>query len=243
MAKQKAAKLRADLPVRTWLKDLKASTAPPENVTKRSISVEYHRFIGYGNREWPSDGPSNWLAKWEEILTRAEQFGVSFDNWLTDVSTVWREVPELAVYFRTVERKVIEGKEDKYTPASIASAIQQHWERKKEGTAVKFSRPRTTRLAFATDATFNGEEAPEDEDTTATKKKSTKKRGRNAATNNNEAGPSPGQSNPKRVDNKDDSFPCSACGGPTHISKYASSRGAKIETGYQRSLERLSQRT
>ncbi|MCJ1264005.1 hypothetical protein MMC22_003876 [Lobaria immixta] len=126
IGKQKGAKLRADLPVRTWLSDLKASTAPPENVTKCSISVEYHRFIGYGQPEWLSSGLSTWLAKWEKLLSRAEQCGVSFNNWLTDVSTMWGEVPELVVYFRTVERKVIEGKEAKHTPASIASAIQQH---------------------------------------------------------------------------------------------------------------------
>ena len=224
VTKQKAAKLRADLPVRTWLRDLKASTAPPENVTKRSISVEYHRFIGYGNREWPSGGPSNWLAKWEELLTRAEQFGVSFDNWLTDVSTVWGEVPELAVYFRTVEGKVIEGKEAKYTPVSIASAIQQHWERKREGTAVKFSRPRTTRSTFATDATFNGEETPEAENTTATRKKSNKRHGRRPANKDDHkpdssSGQTGGQGRSKRVDNKDDSFPCSACGGTKHCFK------------------------
>lgn len=80
--------------------------------------------MGYSNREWPSSGSGNWLAKWEEILTRAEQFGVSFDNWLINVSTVWKKVLELAVYFQTVEQKMIEGKKVKYTSASIASAIQ-----------------------------------------------------------------------------------------------------------------------
>ena len=39
VVKQKAAKLRANLPVRTWLKDLKASSAAPEAPLKRSIAV------------------------------------------------------------------------------------------------------------------------------------------------------------------------------------------------------------
>lgn len=84
--------------------------------------------MNHGLHEQPQGGPSLWLAKWEDLMTRAEQFDISFDNWLTDMSTVQGTVSELVGYFQTVERKVIEGKEAKYTPTSISSAIQQHWE-------------------------------------------------------------------------------------------------------------------
>lgn len=56
-------------------------------------------------------------------MTRAEQFSVSFNNWLTDMNTVWKTVSELVEYFQTVEKKVIKGKKTKYTPASISLAI------------------------------------------------------------------------------------------------------------------------
>ncbi|MCJ1264691.1 hypothetical protein MMC22_004565 [Lobaria immixta] len=78
------------------------------------------------------------------------------------------------------------------------------------------NKPKATRSAFAT-ATFNGEVAPEAEDTTVTKQKPNKRRGRNAANTNDAA--TPGQSNPKRIDNKDESYPCSACGETTHAFK------------------------
>lgn len=88
--------------------------------------------------------------------------------WLTDVSTVWGNVPGLVGYFETVERHVLQKKQNKYSVESISSAIQYHWERRKEGSAVKFPRPNASRSAFtATDATFNEEEAPEDADTAA----------------------------------------------------------------------------
>lgn len=79
--------------------------------------------MNHGLHEWPQRGPSQWLAKWENLMTRAEQFSVSFDNWLTDVNTVWKTVSELVEYFQTVKKKVIEGKKTKYTPASISLAI------------------------------------------------------------------------------------------------------------------------
>ena len=71
--RQKAAKLRTELPVRTWLRDLRASTAPAEEATQRSILVEYNRFIHKEFTEWPQGGPSTWLAKWEDYMARSER--------------------------------------------------------------------------------------------------------------------------------------------------------------------------
>ena len=45
VAKQKVAKLRTYLSVRTLLQDLKVSSALQEATTKRSISVEYHHLM------------------------------------------------------------------------------------------------------------------------------------------------------------------------------------------------------
>ena len=56
IAKQKAAKFQANFLVKSWLKDLKAMSAPPEATTKQSILVEYHRFMNIGLTKWPIDG-------------------------------------------------------------------------------------------------------------------------------------------------------------------------------------------
>ena len=159
VAKQKAARLRANLPVRTWLKDLKASSAPPEATTKRSISVEYHRLMNIGFTEWPTGGPGAWLAIWENLICWAERFDVTLENWLNDVSLVWQRVPGVAGYFDEVERKVVQGKHYKYSPTDISAAIQQYWERRREGTILKFVKPKATRSAFTTGVTFDSEEA------------------------------------------------------------------------------------
>ena len=117
-----------------------------------------------------------------------------------------------------MERHVLQKKQHKYSVEAISSAIQYSWKRRKEGSFVRYQRPKNTRSAFATDATFNGEEAPEAEDTTANKKKSNKRpRGHNKA--DTSAGQTAGQGRSKRQDNKDDSFPCSACGGSKHCFK------------------------
>lgn len=62
IAIQKAAKLQAKYPVRKWLAELKASTAPTLNTVKRSFKVDYQQFIRRGHKEWPSGEPSAWLA-------------------------------------------------------------------------------------------------------------------------------------------------------------------------------------
>lgn len=127
-------------------------------------------------------------------------------------------MPGLVGYFETVERHVLQKKQHKYSVEAISSAIQYNWERRNEGSVVRYQRPRNTRSAFATDATFNGEEVPEAEDTNATKKKLNKRpRGHNKA--DISAGQTGGQGRSKRQDNKDDSFPCSAFGGSKHCFK------------------------
>lgn len=63
VAKQKAIKLCIHLPVRTWLQDLKALSAPPKATTKRFISVKYHCLINIGLTKWPIGGTGAWLAK------------------------------------------------------------------------------------------------------------------------------------------------------------------------------------
>ena len=63
VAQHKGSQLDADLSVRQWLQALKASTAPPVETIKQSIRVDYQRFILVGYSDWPTGGPSNWVAK------------------------------------------------------------------------------------------------------------------------------------------------------------------------------------
>ena len=180
--------------------------------------MEYTKFIHQEHTEWPLEGPNTWLRKWEELIAWAEGFKMTIPFWLIDVSAVWTKVPGLTVYFETVERHVLQKKQHKYSVKAISSAIQYNWERRKEGSIMRYQRPRNTCSAFATDATFNGKKAPEAEDTTATKKKSNKRpRSHNKA--DISADQSERQDHSKRQDNKDDSFPCSACRGSKHYFK------------------------
>ena len=103
VAQQKAAPLVPQNTVRKWLIDLKASTEPPKATVKQSIRVEYQRLMSVGFVEWPTGGPNNWLANWEDLVYRAKQYDEPLLNWLTDVSMVWQQVPDLNVYFKTVE--------------------------------------------------------------------------------------------------------------------------------------------
>ena len=50
---------------RDWLINLKASTAPLDATYSRIICIAYQKFDVKGFQDWPTDGPSDWLAKWE----------------------------------------------------------------------------------------------------------------------------------------------------------------------------------
>lgn len=216
---------------------MKASTAPPLATIQRSIRIDYHRFMHEGLSDWPTGGPSKWLGKWEALISRAERYNVPLLDWLTDVSTVWRPVPALTGYFDTVERRVIEQKERKYTTASVSAAIQQNWEHIVQGRVVRRAKPKTTRSGFtAEEVTLNGEEAdtPSEATTTKTTAKRGKKRRRNETDSQNPSAGNP----PKRTSNgeeqsssatpdrpsrpnkkegkRGDRSPSSACGGKSH---------------------------
>ena len=161
VVQQKAAPLVSHNSVRKWLSDLKASTQPPKALIKQNIRVEYQKLMSVGLLEWPTNGPSGWLAKWEDLIYRAKQYEEPLPNWLGDISMVWQRVPDLLVYFKNIELDIQKEEVDKYSYASVSSTIQQHWERKKQGLTLRFAKPKSTRSAFSMqEVSFNGEEEP-----------------------------------------------------------------------------------
>ena len=205
---------------REWLAGLRDSTRPPKTTVKQTIRVEYGKLMREGLNDWPAGGPSNWIAKWEDLIYRAEQYRESLPNWLADVSLVWQKVPDLAGYFDTVETNMQEEATDKYTYASVAAAIQQRWERKKQETIIWYSKPKSIQSAFAANATFDGKEPPEAENTTPTsggqssKKEKQKKKARSPVLEELASEDCSGRKKQKQTHG-----PCTACGRPNHFFK------------------------
>lgn len=71
VATRKASPLTARESARQWLKDLKASTEPSKAIVRQSIKVDYQRSMSVDKMDWPTDGPSAWIAKWEDLIFRA----------------------------------------------------------------------------------------------------------------------------------------------------------------------------
>lgn len=85
-----------------------------------------------------------------------------------DVCLVWKNVPDLAVYFSQVQINLEKGDTAQYTPAEISSYIHRRWEHRKQGLALRvINKPKSTRSAFAAAATSDSEEPPVAEDATA----------------------------------------------------------------------------
>ena len=226
VSQQKSARLVTSNPLREWLAGLRDSTRPPKTTVKQTIRVEYGKLTREGQTDWPAGGPSSWIAKWEDLIYRAEQYSEPLPNWLADVSLVWQKVPDLTGYFDTVETNMQEEATEKYTYASVAAAIEQRWERKKQGTIIRYSKPKATRSAF-TAATFDGEEPPQDENATEgqdsiigkKKSKKSKERRNTRKDRSRSRSPAPEDHTAAKSDKRDKTlgtFPCTACGGTTH---------------------------
>ena len=178
--------------------------------------------MGTALADWPSGGPRNWLATWEDLLYRTAQQGKPFDDWLEDVSLAWIWVQNLSHFFHIVEDDITNEETERYSYASVSAKIQQCWERKKQGSALRIAKPRTTRSAFTTEeVTLNGEEADAPEETTTKKTAKKGKRKRNESRTSSESQhPSSAQARPskakKRDEKRGDRDPCSACGGKSH---------------------------
>ena len=260
MAQHKGSQLDADLSVRQWLQVLKASTAPPVETIQQSIRVNYQFFVLVGYSDWPTGGPSNWVAKWEDLMHRAQKYSVTLNNWLNDVVHIWKRVPALLNYFFTVSTHIIQHRANYYTVALVASDINQQWELEKQRNNVKVSKPKTTRSAFTTQEATLGdadEPAAKAETTNASKKslKKNKKRKRtskkfsassaNVAAAAVLASSSSTSLNPPRKTQRteankqttDGKKPCKACGIPYHnFSQCYLVQGKKPKAGQDRKV-------
>ena len=231
VSQQKSARLVTSKSLREWITGLRDSTQPPKATVQMNIRVEYGRFMHQALGDWPSGGPSNWLAKWEDLICRAKQYDEPLRNWLMDVTLVWTNVHDLNVFFETVEFAIRKGDVAQYDQASISAEIQQCWEVKKQGSTLQLTKPKPTRSAFTAatfdgeeppeaedaDVTFNGEEPPETEDADAEKGKQKKrsKKSERRKKRSRSRSPAP-EDRTNRSDRKQSYGPCQACGGPNH---------------------------
>ncbi|MCJ1263357.1 hypothetical protein MMC22_003227 [Lobaria immixta] len=213
---QKKATLRTIYSVRQWLTALRDSTALPAETLRLNIQLEYRKLMGNTHLDCPSGGPTIWLAKWEELINKAERYNENLPTWLRDVCLVWEQVPDLNIYFSNVKLSIRKHTTAEYTPAEISSSIHFHWEHRKQHLALKpMSKPKATRSAFtARGVTLNGEEAPDVSDNPdatavgaiiAEKPKTPPKRKRKNQNDDSD-----------RTTNRQKRDPCTACGGLSH---------------------------
>ncbi len=76
--------------------------------------------------DWLSDNPTLWLARWEELINKAERYEENLSTWLREVCLVWEQVPDLIVYFSNIKLSIRKHTTGKYTPAEISSSIHFH---------------------------------------------------------------------------------------------------------------------
>ncbi len=88
VALKKKATLHTIYPVRQWLTVLRDSTALPVKPPTLNIQLEYKKLMGNKHLDWPSGGPIPWLARWEELINKAERYEENLPTWLRGVCLV-----------------------------------------------------------------------------------------------------------------------------------------------------------
>ncbi len=123
--------------------------------------------MGNTHLDWPSGGLTLWLARWEELINKAERYEENLPTRLRGVCLVWEQVPDLIVYFSNIKLSIWKHTTTEYTQAEISSSIHFYWKHRKQRSMLKpVSKPKATRSAFAIQGvTLNGEKLPNVSDT------------------------------------------------------------------------------
>ncbi|MCJ1426264.1 hypothetical protein MMC29_004167 [Sticta canariensis] len=164
VAPHKKASLPTTYSVRQSLIELRKSTALPVETIRQKIQTEYQKFMGVALHDWPSRGPTNWLAEWEFLINLATRYEEPLPSWLSDICLVWERVSDLAFYFSDVQISIQKNDTAEYTPVSVIRAIEFYWVRHKQRSELRVaSKPKATRSAVSTqDVTLNGAKARSD---------------------------------------------------------------------------------
>ncbi len=59
--------------------------ALPVETLRLNIQLEYRKPMGNTHLDWPLGGPTLWLARWERLIIKAEQYEENLPSWLIDV--------------------------------------------------------------------------------------------------------------------------------------------------------------
>lgn len=123
--------------------------------------------------EWPVGGPANWVARWKDLVSRAEKYDAVLGDWLGDFCHVREKVPKMENQISTIQTAAQEEIVDKYSHGKRVGLVVEGWEDRKRGLALRSTKPRATGSAFATqEGSFNGDEttgdAPEPTETADT---------------------------------------------------------------------------
>ncbi len=78
--------------------------------------------------EWPSGGLTLWVARWEELINKAERYEENLPTWLRDICLIWEQVPDLIVYFSNIKLSIRKHTTAEYKQAEISSSIHFYWE-------------------------------------------------------------------------------------------------------------------
>ncbi len=242
VAPQKKTTLCTIYPERQWLTVLRDSTALPVETLRLNIQLKYKKLMGNTHLDGLSGSPTLWLARWEELINKAERYKKNLNTWLRDVCLVWEQVSDLIVYFSNIKLSIRKHTMAEYTPAEISSSIHFHREHQKQRSMLKLvSKLRVTRSAFAIQGVaLNWEEVPnvpQTPDITETgvaiagKPKTPSKKNKNRKNHKDNRGSNNSNQNslrdrdssnrsrspePDCVTNSQKYDPCTGCGGLSH---------------------------
>ncbi len=136
-------------------------------ILRLNIQLEYRKLMKNTHLDFSSSGLTLWLARWEELINKAERYEENLLTWLRDVCLMWEQVSDLIVNFSNIKLSIRKQTTAKYMPAEISASINFHWKHRKQRSMLKqVSKPKVTQLAFvAQGVTLNREEVPNISDT------------------------------------------------------------------------------
>jgi hypothetical protein len=168
VSQAKKTQLLPDETVREWIKALQTSTKPTDVHMQAIVKAKHRAMMGAKYLEWPTDGPDQWIEKWQELMNECKRWCPPFyEMWASDFNLVWGEVAGAQRLCDRLAEATTKNDLEEWSIPRASLELKHAWDQKALRRGMKIaSKGKITKGAFAVEPRFDGSGASEPEERT-----------------------------------------------------------------------------
>jgi hypothetical protein len=164
VSRSKKTQLLPDKTVREWIKALQKSTKPTDVHMQAIVKARHRAMMGVKYLEWPTDGPDQWIEKWQNLMDECERWCPPFyEMWASDFNLVWGEVAGAQRLCDRLTDATTKNDLEEWDIPKASLELKHAWDQKAIRSGMKIAgKGKITKGAFAVEPRFDGSGASEE---------------------------------------------------------------------------------